>query len=243
MPFVDVFMGSLNVVRHAKRPRYAFDANLALVTMYAAALAGWDPPRTLSESDYLAIKASPDPRDPITAFAMIGCSFGAKWGGGYARSHDPKDKRSRVGYASTTREHILEKVRACRDLIVRHCDYREIPDFGPGAVLYLDPPYEGTTGYAGVGPFDHRAFWPVASQWALDGKLVFVSEGEAAAVRPGWVVFREWWTPMNMPSKDKVERTPRVERLLVHESSPMAAHPSSFHRLAERARLARGGTS
>lgn len=234
-PFVDVFMGALNIVRHAKAPRYAFDANRALVTLFQRVIAGtWDPPRTLSEQEYMRIKANPSMDDPVTAFALIGCSFGAKWAGGYARAE--RGSTDGTKYATEARNGLLEKARACRDVVVRYSDYRAIPDFGSGAVYYLDPPYEGTTGYAGVGPFNSNIFWTTAARWVTEGKLVFVSEGADAPLRPGWVVFREWWTPQRMEGKAKEERKPRVERLIVHESSPMAASPTSFHRIAQRSK-------
>jgi DNA adenine methylase len=229
LPFVDVFMGALNVVRHAKAPRYAFDVNQALVTTFARVIDGtWDPPRALSEQEYARIKANPDPHDPLTAFAMIGCSFGAMWGSAFAKSNAGSSEPSE--YPRRARNGLLEKAAACRDLTVACSDYRNLPTFPSGSVFYLDPPYEGTAGYDGAPPFSHGEFWKTATQWANDGKLVFVSEGNIARMRPGWVVYREWWTKQVMQGTNKGGQ--RVERLIVHESSPMAQDKTAFFRLA-----------
>jgi hypothetical protein len=42
-------------------------------------------------------------------------------------------------------------------------------------ILYLDPPYAGTTGYAGVPPFDRDRFVQRVSEWSR-WTHVFVSE-------------------------------------------------------------------
>lgn len=45
-----------------------------------------------------------------------------------------------------------------------------------GDIVYLDPPYAGTTGYAGAGTFDHSLFWEKAEDAAIRGVQVYVSE-------------------------------------------------------------------
>jgi DNA adenine methylase len=43
-------------------------------------------------------------------------------------------------------------------------------------LIYCDPPYRDTTGYAATGVFDHNEFWDVMRQWARQDNTVFVSE-------------------------------------------------------------------
>ena len=50
----------------------------------------------------------------------------------------------------------------------------DIPD---GAVVYCDPPYEGTDGYEIE--FDHAEFWDWCRTVASNGNKVFVSEYKA----------------------------------------------------------------
>jgi len=50
------------------------------------------------------------------------------------------------------------------------------PQLPPGVVVYIDPPYVGTTGYAHAFP---RSEWlPIVRRWAEAGALVCVSEAE-----------------------------------------------------------------
>lgn len=65
----------------------------------------------------------------------------------------------------------------------RKVDPREV---APGVVVYIDPPYLNTTGYAHLFP---RSEWlPVVRRWHAAGALVVVSEAEPIAelVADGW---------------------------------------------------------
>ena len=60
------------------------------------------------------------------------------------------------------------------------------PQLPPGVVVYIDPPYVNTTGYAHAFP---RSEWlPVVRRWVEAGALVVVSEAEPIAelVAEGW---------------------------------------------------------
>jgi len=50
------------------------------------------------------------------------------------------------------------------------------PQLPPGVVVYIDPPYRGTTGYAHA--FARSEWLPVVRRWAAAGALVVVSEAE-----------------------------------------------------------------
>lgn len=52
---------------------------------------------------------------------------------------------------------------------------------GPGFALYLDPPYQGRTGYNGPGvpKFDAETFWNRCEAWRRAGSVVIVSEYRA----------------------------------------------------------------
>jgi site-specific DNA-adenine methylase len=55
-------------------------------------------------------------------------------------------------------------------------DYQEHSDIS-GAVIYCDPPYVKTEGFAAVGgDFDDKAFWEWCSRMAARGNTVLVSE-------------------------------------------------------------------
>lgn len=168
----DAFCGGLSVTKALlpHGPVQATDANYALICMYQALANGWDPPSTLTPDEYRAARELPD-TDPLKAYAGFACSFGAKWFGGYAG-------RARQSYARPI-EGAQKKVRLDRQACVRArpacVDFLSIDPQPTHAVLYLDPPYAGTTGYAGVAAFDHARFVDRVAAWSVHAD-VFVSE-------------------------------------------------------------------
>lgn len=151
------------------------DAHPDLMLLWAALAEGWEPPAAVSEEEYRALRSSPP--SPLRSFAGFGASFGGKWFGGYARPH-PR-QMDKVGSNRTT---LLRKIKAIRGAELRTCGFAEISP-AAGDVVYLDPPYAGTTGYKGTGSFDSAALWATAERWSAEGVRVFVSEFDAP---PGW---------------------------------------------------------
>lgn len=161
----DAFCGGLSMTRALAEggPVFTSDANLALISLYTAVASGWDPPGSVSESEYQTAKSLPD-TDPFKAYAGFCAAFGGKYFGGYARGENRN-------WAAEGRRALL---RDCpgRDF---HCaNWLEIEPV-PGGALYLDPPYRGTTGYAAIGAFDSDRFEARVLQWSRVCP-VFVSE-------------------------------------------------------------------
>ena len=169
----DPFCGGLSVSVAFAKAGYdvtSSDANAALITLYNAVRGGWDPPGTLSEAEYQRAKTLPD-TDPLKAFAGIGCSFGGKWFGGYARQN------SKHSFAGAARRRLIANTFALP--YVMRLSFMDTPPKrlrGAENIIYCDPPYAGVTGYAAVGPFDHELFWATVQQWELHGVPVYVSE-------------------------------------------------------------------
>lgn len=103
----------------------------------------------------------------LTAFVGFGCSFGAKWFGGYARNG--KDDN----YALRARNGLLRKMASMQGVGFVFKNYVEWNP--PGMLIYCGPPYKGTTGYNGVGAFDHDLFWSTMREWSKSNS-VYVSE-------------------------------------------------------------------
>ena len=211
--FVDAFCGALNVVRHVRGERMALDACQPLITLLQAVQGGWQPPERVTEWQYHRIKERPDPWNPLTAFVLFGCSYGGRWGEGFARATRGTD------YVRCARNSLLRKLQDCRDLEILCRDYRQIPAPNPRVVLYCDIPYRGTKTYGAVPAFDHGAFWDHAAWWTRCGARVFVSEGVDAAPPWDWVIYREWSQTSRL-DPDRTGRS-RIERLYVHRKSPM----------------------
>lgn len=194
----DAFCGglSMSVALRRKGPVWSTDANAALIAMHAAVQAGWDPPSSVSETEYEAAKLLPD-ADPLKAFCAVCCSFSGKWFGGYARSGSRN-------YALNGRN-ALTKARF--DARLACVDFLSVQPQACEAILYLDPPYAGTTGYDAVAPFHAESFIEATIAWSRFTH-VFVSEysfpiGECVWERPQTTTV----------SRDKSKYATAVERL------------------------------
>lgn len=150
-------------------PGRSTDKNAALIALYKAVQAGWQPPEVLSFEEWEVWKeASPD--DPRFAFAMQAVTFSGVWNGGYAHDKD----RSRAG---ASRRALLRDAAALADSCIESVDFlEETPARGTCDILYLDPPYVGVTGYPHMGRFDHKRFHERLREWTALGIRVYVSE-------------------------------------------------------------------
>lgn len=172
--YIEPFVGAGGVLIHMAphfRVSLASDYSLDLILMWRALQSGWVPPERLSEEEWQTLRyADPSPERAVAGF---GCSFGGKWFAGYARSAS----RSFAGTASRGLTKKISKLADSR-VVFRRRSYQNIL-VKPGDVVYLDPPYEGTTEYGVAPTFDHDEFWGKAKEWHDLGAHVFVSEFQA----------------------------------------------------------------
>lgn len=163
------FVGAFNIVP-AVRPHSAVcsDIHAGLIGLYHAVQRGWAPPDRITEADYVSLKRERD-GSPLSVFASFAASFGGKEWGGFARD------------ATGRRDLTAEGATAFRKKIpfIRSAQFRCVPFEAvypcPGATLYCDPPYAGTTGYRTIA-FNQTAFVAWCNKQADRGCRVFVSE-------------------------------------------------------------------
>jgi DNA adenine methylase len=179
----DAFCGGLAVsaALTKKGPVWSTDYCAALISLYEAVRLGWAPPEQVSKETWAAAKSLPD-TDPMKAFCGFGCSFGGKWFGGYmpaVESHVVGPAGIRAGLRVEHHRHRASARRLakdCRSGLQFACvDFLSVEPEDLGCVLYLDPPYAGTTSYAGVPAFDLNRFVQRVSEWSRFCD-VFVSE-------------------------------------------------------------------
>lgn len=162
-------MGGCSILQHiTDGPNEASDLCPELVALFQAVQAGWDPPTTITESDYQAIQHG-FASDELRAFAGFGCSYGGKWWGGYARGHGD--------YAKHARNSLLLKFQKIHPKTTFH--HRSLYDVNPcGGLMYFDPPYKSTERYRAVEKFDHERFWEHVRELSKTNTVI-VSEFEA----------------------------------------------------------------
>lgn len=165
------FVGGGNVMEHAA-PHFArcagTDAHPDLIMMWRHVTAGGAVPEFVSREEYQALRHA----EPswLRGYVGFGASFGGKWFGGYGVS--PRDGEvCRVSFRSVTRQGEVFSARGVKF----SCGPfgRFVPP--PGAVVYCDPPYAGTTAYSSTGTFDYRLFYDTLQRWART-RSVYVSE-------------------------------------------------------------------
>jgi len=230
LPYLEPFVGGASVLAAMGGVRVAGDACACLITMYRALQCGWNPPDTLTESEYYVIKESADDADPHTAFAGFGCSFGGKYWGGYARG---TAGRSYARNAANSLRRLAPRISGVRFVCA------DFVAWNPrGVFVYCDPPYCGTTTYKSTGTFSHEKFWGVVRRWAHNN-IVVVSEYNAP---PDFTCIYEFPTRLSLRVCDG--RAGRVERLFVWEHGrrrPCALPPADFGLPARRRPRREGG--
>lgn len=178
-----------------KGPKYLSDINEDLILLWQALQKGYIPPEYISEEEYKAAK-SLEP-SAYRGFVGFACSWGGKWFGGYARGEGRN-------WASEGSRSLQKKIVKINNAIFQH---KSIYDIRPkNAVIYIDPPYFGTTEYKDK--FDHNVFWPYIREISQDNK-VFVSEYIAPDDFKCVAAFNTK-TDLNVRGDQK---EPRIERL------------------------------
>lgn len=178
---------------------YASDTHTDLIMLYQALQQGWKPPTNVSEDEYQQLRhAEPS---ALRGFVGIGCSFGGKWFGGYARGGDRKHHQE-------SRRNLLSTNLRC--ISFSQASFFDIDFINPAErVIYCDPPYRATQGYS-VGDFDHDAFWQRCNDLHDKGFLVAVSEYNAP---DGWSCVWRKDTALQLSGGAKANQ--RTERLFI----------------------------
>lgn len=172
--YLEPFIGACNVAPLVKHDEVlASDINKYLIAMFQALQSGWTPPLSLSKEEYVHIRENKDENPPLTAFAGFACSFAGKWFGGYAKNHIEGEEGI---YATHGRNSLLRLAPTIANVKFSCTNYSLWEPHG--ALIYCDPPYQGTTGYDYADRFDHVEFWEVMRRWSKDNR-VFISEYSA----------------------------------------------------------------
>lgn len=198
--FVEPFCGGLNITCLMGDNVIANDKNFELIEMYKALQNGWLPPENVTEEDYENAKTTNDHK--LKAFIGIGCSYSGKWFGGYARGQKGRN------YAKNAKNSLAKKFNTIGRVEFVSKSYDEL--VFENALVYCDPPYNGTTKYK-FGDFDSNSFWEWCRDTSKNGNTVIISEYNAPAD------FQCIWskeTKTDIRTKENGKET-RIEKLFI----------------------------
>lgn len=208
--FVSLFCGTCAIeskITAAKK--ICNDLHPYLISLLTAVQNGYELPDVVTKEDYIRVKENKDDDMALTGFVGFGCAFGGKWFGGYAKNN------SGTNYAKQSKNSLLRKMTTLTADTTTFINqsYKDVI-IPAGAVVYCDPPYEGTTRYSNSNSFNHDEFWEYIRELSKE-HMVFVSEVNAPSD------FTAVW---NKPFKrvldvNKENIFDSVEKLFIHSNN------------------------
>lgn len=186
--WVEPFVGGGNVICRVPADgglRIGNDINRYMIALLdALGNRGWYPPQSMTEKEYNKIRKNSDSVAPeLAAFAASGLSFGSKWFDVFAKNAEGKD------YCIGARNRALADAPGLKGCTFIAGSYDQLnPHIPPESVIYCDPPYTGTSDYAGAktkieigeslakNNWKAGPFWRWADALVDQGHQVYVSE-------------------------------------------------------------------
>jgi len=177
--YIEPFAGGMNAICEVQGNRIANDIHYHLIQMWRELVGGWIP-KKITKEEYSEVRTDQN-KYPAYFVGWVGfnCSYSGKWFGGFADDY-PESRRNKKGilpnYQMEAINNIPKQVEKLKGVIFQDKPYYEL-ELPPNSIVYCDPPYEGTTGYAD--DFNHNTFWEWVREISKQGHSVFVSEYNA----------------------------------------------------------------
>jgi len=173
--YVEPFAGGFNMIDKVDGLRIASDTNEYLIALFKELQNGWIPPSEITESEYNEVRTNKE-KYPLYYVGFVGfcCSYSGKWFGGYARGND--NNGNPRNYTDESKRNLLKQKKGIKGICIFNESYDKL-QIPKNSIIYLDPPYEGTTGYKDK--FDSPKFWDWCRKMKSEGHTVFVSEYDA----------------------------------------------------------------
>lgn len=182
--YIECFVGGANIIDKIKcANRYGYDKSDTLIALLQQAQEDFskvleDGSRELWDKGKAYVKDGIMPED--MSLADIGAMefFASFSNGGFPRGY-AKNTLER-NYFQEARRNLEAQAPDLKGIVFKCQDYRDLDRETKGAVIYLDPPYEGTKkyGYASQPQIDYDEFWEWVRKISKDN-YVFVSEQSA----------------------------------------------------------------
>ena len=160
--YIEPFVGGSNMIEHiCCNNKFGYDNNEYLIEFWKRIQEGWNPLSAtekysnMTKELYKDIKENKEnyPKH-IVALAGFCAAYNAKWFGGYAGIVKTKNGTFRNYYNESVRN-VLKQSERIQDVHFECMNYTDINV--QGALIYCDPPYQGTTKYKD--DFDHQQYW------------------------------------------------------------------------------------
>lgn len=177
--FVEPFCGGCNVTDKVLGNRIANDCNEYLIAMFEGLVSGEKYPEQISRELYNDVKscfrAGSDKYD-LGFMGWVGfvASYMGKFFGGYSGTTMSKGKP--CDYVAKYIRGVMRQIPNLQGVEFRSGDYKNLQIPGE-SIIYCDPPYMGTTGYADG--LNHDEFWQWCRERVYDGHKVYISEYQA----------------------------------------------------------------
>ena len=209
--YVEPFVGGANMIQHIKcKKRYGCDNNEYLIAFWTRILQGWNPlvDVEMSRDFYNSVHNDPGLYCPeYVALCGFCATYNAKWFGGYAGIVKTKINTYRNYYDEAVRN-VLKQKDYLQGVNFICSDYKKL--HVKNALIYCDPPYQGTAGYKDS--FDHKVYWNWVRKMSKNN-IVLCSEYSAPND------FKCIWEKQLIVSLDKSSRGKAIEKLFVHETN------------------------
>lgn len=208
--YIEPFVGGANMMEHIQcKNRIGIDNNKYLISLWNDVVSGWIPPLEMSRDMYNDIKNHKDKYgESLVAIAGFCATYNAKWFGGYAGKVKTKIGTVRDYYDESVRNILKQKDKLIGVKFI-HKDYKELDV--KSALIYCDPPYQGTTQYGTSKEFNHNDFWNKVRELSKVN-IVLVSEYNAPDD------FECIFEKTLITTLDKNSRKKDTEKLFIHNS-------------------------
>lgn len=182
--YAEPFVGGANIIDKIQcNRRIAGDAQTYLIALYDNLDKVPALPDFVTRDHYQEVQRCYRERNGafpdwyIGAIGFLASYNGKFFDGGYAKEALTKTGTRRNYYQEGLRNLVAQAPRLHGVEFLRG-DYRQTCDHLDGALIYCDPPYQGTTAYASAPEFYHEEFWDWC-RYMSDRNIVLVSEQQA----------------------------------------------------------------
>lgn len=173
--YYEPFVGGANMIDKIKcEKRIGNDIHKELIAMWIALQNGWEFPLHISEEEYNDVKNNKSKySDSYVGLVGFNATFGSKYFGGYARAFK-EDKVTPRDMPNEALRNLKKQIPNIKDVEFLCGDYinNKYSDL-KNAVIYCDPPYQGTTKYA-TDSFEHDLFWEWCRKMSKENYLFIV---------------------------------------------------------------------